>query len=90
MKRLFSFATKDESFESKVRKAEVQVTNFLIQHNLPLATADHLGPLFKHIFPDSKIAPKYSSGRTKTTAILIEALAPHCHDFIVKRSPIQC
>ncbi len=84
-KTLFSFAAKDdESFDSKVSKAEIQVTNFLIQHNLPIATADHLGPLFKEIFPDSKIASKYSSGRTKTTAILNESLAPHCHNFIVK------
>ena len=31
-------------------------SNFLIQHNLPIATADHLGLLFKQVFPDSKIA----------------------------------
>ena len=49
-KTLFSFATKDERFESKVRKAEVQVTNFLIQHNLPIATADYLGSLLNKFF----------------------------------------
>ena len=37
-------------------KAELQFTNFLIEHNLPLATADHAGPLFRATFPDSKIA----------------------------------
>ena len=70
--------------EVMVTKAEVMVTNFLIQHNLPIATADHLGPLFKEIFPDSSIASSYSCGRTKTSAILNEALAPQCHKYIVE------
>ena len=33
--------------KKQARKAEVIAANFLIQHNLPLATADHLGPLFR-------------------------------------------
>ena len=50
-------------------KGELLFTNFLIEHNLPLATADHAGPLFWKMFPDSKIAEKYSRARTKTTAL---------------------
>jgi hypothetical protein len=60
------------------------VTNFIVQHNLPIATADHLGHLFKNIFPDSKIASSYSCAKTKTFAILNEALAPDCHNYIVE------
>jgi hypothetical protein len=67
-----------------VTKAEVIVTNFLIQHNLPLATSDHLGPLFRSVFPDSDIAKKYSCGRTKTCAIVNKAMGPHCHEYVVK------
>ena len=37
-------------------KAELLFTNFLIEHNLPLATADHAGPLFRATFPGSKMA----------------------------------
>ena len=74
----------DLSFQNKVTRAEVMVSNFIVQHNLPLATADHLGPLFKIIFPDIKIASPYSSARTKTTAIVNEAFGTHCHDFIVQ------
>jgi len=29
------------------------------EHNLPLACADHTGPLFRKMFPDSTIATKY-------------------------------
>ena len=53
------FFTNSNETSKAVTKAEVMVTNFLVQHNLPLATADHMGPLFKAIFPDSKIASSY-------------------------------
>ena len=79
-----NFFGPNPDFKSKVLNAEVIVTNFLIQHNLPLATADHLGPLFRTIFPDSKIASSYACARTKTFTILNEAFAPHCHDYIVE------
>ena len=45
------------------------------QHNLDFATADHLRPLFKSIFPDSKIAEAYSCGKTKASCILNHAIA---------------
>ena len=47
------FRPPESSTTTAVIRAETMVTNFLIQHNLPLATADHLGPLFKNIFSDS-------------------------------------
>eukprot|EP00118_Oscarella_pearsei_P009420 m.54316 g.54316 ORF g.54316 m.54316 type:complete len:171 (+) comp34346_c0_seq6:639-1151(+) len=37
---------------------------------------DHLSPLFKDIFPDSKIAKGFASARTKTSCILNDALRP--------------
>ena len=77
-------SNKQTTLSQKVIKAEVITTNFLVQHNLPIATADHLGPLFKEIFPDSKIAASYSCGRTKTSCILNEALAPQCHKYIIE------
>ena len=50
------FLSSNSSTNRDSIKAEVMVTNFLIQHNLPIATSAHLGPLFKTIFPDSQIA----------------------------------
>ena len=49
----------------------------LAQHNLPMAFADHLGPLFRDMFPDSAIAKSYAAASTKTTCILNMALRPH-------------
>ena len=46
----------DLSFQNKVTRSKVMVSNFILQHNLTLATAAHIGPLSKIIFPDSKTA----------------------------------
>ena len=53
------------------------MTNLLVQHNVPLAGADHLSPLFRDIFPDSKIAKGYAAACTKTTYILNGSIAPY-------------
>ena len=78
------FRPPESSTNVSVIRAETMVANFLIQHNLPLATANHLGPLFKRIFPDSDIAKWYASGRSKTSAIVNKALGPHCHNYLVQ------
>ena len=58
-------------------RAEVKVANFLVEHNVPIAVSDHLSPLFRDLFPDSKIAKEYGSCRTKSTAMINLAIAPH-------------
>ena len=70
-------AEKDQS----VVRAEVLFTQFLIEHNIPLAAADHSSKLFRAMFPDSNIARQYACGRTKTTAI-VETLADDTDDII--------
>ena len=55
----------------------------LAQHNIPLAIMDHLSPLFRDIFPDSKIAKGFSAARTKTTCIMNMALRPHFESVLV-------
>lgn len=52
-----------------VIRAETLMANFLIEHNLPFSTADHLTELVKVMFPDSRIAKEFASKRTKSTAI---------------------
>ena len=59
----------------QITRAEVKVANALVHHNIPLAVADHLSPLFKDIFPDSDIAKERAS--TKTTCMINGSLAPH-------------
>ena len=60
------YSPTDTPLKNKVLNAEVAVTNFLVQHNLPLENADNLGPFFKSVFPDSKIGQSYDCVRQKT------------------------
>jgi hypothetical protein len=64
-------------------RAESLFTDFIIEHNLPIACADHAGSLFKRMFPDSSIASKYGCGRTKTSCI-VETLASDDSQRIMK------
>lgn len=57
-----------KSYDYKVIEAETLFTNFLVEHNVPLAVAlavaDHATPLFQRMFPDSSTAKKYACKRT--------------------------
>lgn len=70
-----SFCTTDDD-NDKVTSAEVLFTSFILEHNLPFESASHAAPLFRKMFPDSKIAKKYGCAATKTAAIVNYALAP--------------
>lgn len=54
----------------KATKAEMLFTAFLVEHNLPMSSADHASALFTNMFPDSDTAKSYYCARTKSTAIL--------------------
>lgn len=72
------FLSSGNSFviDEKVMKAELLIFGFICEHNLAIsAIADHIGKLFKEMFPGSKIANKYSCSRTKTIHILSGAVA---------------
>ena len=59
------FVPKDNS----VICAEVLMTQYLIEHNVPFSSADHLTDLVKQMFPDSRIASKFACRRTKASAV---------------------
>ena len=60
-------------------KAETMWSVFVAKHNLAILTSDHATKMFREMFPDSEIAKKFACGRTKTSAIVKEALAPYYH-----------
>ena len=57
-------------FSNQVARAEGLFAAFIVEHNVPIAVADHAAQLFRSMFPDSKIAKKFSSARTKTRQTL--------------------
>ena len=70
-----NFYTVNADTEDVIR-SETLFTDFVAEHNLPFGVADHFTRVCKQIFPDSKIAKKCSCGRTKTTMIVINVIAP--------------
>ena len=60
----------------QVQHAEAKMCILLVQHNVPLALADHLSPLMRDVF-DGEVAKGYSCTKTKTSCILNNAIAPN-------------
>ena len=56
--------------DHSVINAKVLFSRFVIEHNLPPTCADHVGDLFRAMFPDSEIAKKFKCARTKTKALI--------------------
>ena len=67
--------------DTAVIRAEC-MTNFIVQHDLPFSTSDHLIKLFPKMFSDSKIAKQYGCARTKTTCILNGAMMPELKKYL--------
>lgn len=63
--------------------AEALWANFTAERNLPFALSDHATKLFAVLFPDSDIAKKFSSARTKTTAVVSNVLAPFVREKLI-------
>ena len=66
------------------------MVGFLAEHNLPIAVADHIGPLVKDIFPNSKIAKGYQCARTKATCILNGAIRPDLQVELITEMKKSC
>ena len=62
--------------DNEVIRAEALFTKFIAQYNISFSASDEFNKLVKRMFPDSKIAAKYGAGRTKTTMIIREGIAP--------------
>lgn len=58
--------------QNDVIEVECLFTAFLVEHNLPLSSADHMGPVLRRIFRNNEVAMKYGCARTKTSAIIEE------------------
>uniref|UniRef100_H2ZXB7 HAT C-terminal dimerisation domain-containing protein n=1 Tax=Latimeria chalumnae TaxID=7897 RepID=H2ZXB7_LATCH len=69
----------DEQRDDNCTAAEVMFVNFLVEHNISFNTADHSTTLVKNMFYGSKVGKNFC-GRTKSTYVLKNALAPHVRD----------
>ena len=76
------------TINQKTTNAELLFVNFLVEHNLPIAIADHAGDLFCKMFPDSEIASQFKCGRTKARK-LVGAIAKEKTEEITEYSPLM-
>lgn len=61
--------------QDKVAKAELLISGFMAEHNMPFRQADHLVDVFKRAFPDSEIAKEVSLKKTKASYVLQDGIA---------------
>ena len=67
-----NFLVKDRvtEMEHKVVSAELMWVHFLVEHNIPIAVADHFTKMLPKMVPDSDIAKKFKCGKTKSTCLI--------------------
>ena len=61
--------------QDKVSKAELLLTAFMAEHQVPFRQADHLVETIKKMFPDSTTAQSMSLKRTKVSYLLQQGIA---------------
>ncbi|KAJ8887022.1 hypothetical protein PR048_013236 [Dryococelus australis] len=66
-----------QNYNFNAIRAECYFTAFIVEHNLPVAEADHAGHLFWKMFPKCEEAKRYGCGLTKTMAIINEMAKQH-------------
>lgn len=83
VKKLDNFLT-DSRNELATIHAECSFVFHSVKHSHSYASTDCGGKLFRTIFCDSKIAEKYSCGRTKATQLITKVLGPETKNKILK------
>ncbi|XP_060858585.1 uncharacterized protein LOC132935958 [Metopolophium dirhodum] len=72
----FQVMAKSNPLNNSVKTAEIKLSALLAEHNVAFSLINHLEPLLKEIFPDSKICKEMKLKRTKATNIITNVIAP--------------
>lgn len=78
----FTAMAKPDPLSDQVKLAEIKLSAMLAEHNVAFLLVDHLVPLLKEIFPDSKICKNMKLKRTKATNIITNVIAPNEKDAL--------
>ena len=60
----------------QVTRAEVKIAVLMTENNISLAFSNHQSRMLPKLFPETKIAQKYSAAASKTTCIINGPIAP--------------
>jgi len=58
------------SHEDKIKRVEIKLAAFFAEHDITFCTVDHLIPLLKDIYTDSKIVQDFALDKVKCTNII--------------------
>lgn len=58
-----------------VKRAEIKMSGFMVEHNISFDTMNHLCDLLKDCFPDSEIAQNFQMKATKCKAVIKNVIA---------------
>ena len=75
------FINEGQIEQDQVLQAELKMAMLVAKNNLSFSFCDEYSATVATMFPDSAIAKKYSSGRTKTTQLLKGKLSFFSHNF---------
>ena len=78
------FVTAGSKCEDEITAAEGTLAFHAVKHHHSFLSMDCTSVLLKKIFPDSNVAKKFSSGRTKTEKAVTSVLAQYSIDAVLK------
>lgn len=70
--------------QNAVKSAEIRLSIFFAEHNVATHIIDHLTPLLKDIFPDSKVCQDIQLGRTKCTEMIKNVVGKYEINLLVE------
>ena len=71
----FMTKKKEPDLKSKASRAELLLTGFMAEHDLPFSNVEHLIPLVKKMFPDSDVAQNMTLKKTKASYVMQDSIA---------------
>ncbi|CAF5022603.1 unnamed protein product, partial [Rotaria sp. Silwood1] len=71
-------------FQEQITKVEAIWALTVAQRGYSFNSCDEIGDVFRHMFPDSKIAQEFSMQSRKTSYVLSHGLGPYFHQELIK------
>ena len=89
VKAFFKSQFAPTTLDYKAAAAEGTWALYTVKHQQSFLSNECTSHLFKTLFPDSKIAKKFASARTKTKSIIIGVLSPYAQKILLSELGTQ-